>query len=46
MTRVVTAFLAVFALAFAAGISEASPKRDGESTRELVKVLPQHWRIW
>lgn len=44
--RVTATLLAVVALAVAAGVAEASPKRDGESTRELMKALPQPWRVW
>lgn len=44
--RVTAALLAVFVLAVAAGVADASPKRAGESTRELVKALPQPWWVW
>ena len=43
--RVTATLLAVVAFAVAAGVADASPKRDGESTRELVKALPQPWRV-
>ena len=46
-TRCVTAtVMAVGLLVVCPGVADADPKHDSESTRELVKGLPQPWRVW